>query len=159
MPDSDKKNKPLDPTDWRILELLQTNARMSYSDIAAQVHLTPPAVIKRVQRLEESGIIRGYRVDVDTAHLLDLPISVFIQMTCSRANEKQFQANLPSFPEIMECHLMSSTISYMIRAQISSVTRLTDLLERLGRYGETDSAIVLESLRTHMVYRPDHDSL
>lgn len=153
MSDSRKKSKPLDQTDWEILELLQNNGRISYKDITEQVHLTAPAVIKRVRRLEDTGIIRGYRADVDVAHLLDLPISVFIQMTCNRANETQFQTDLPSFPEITECHLMSSTISYVIRAHVSSVVHLTDLLERLGSYGETDSAIVLESLRTYAVIK------
>jgi Lrp/AsnC family transcriptional regulator, leucine-responsive regulatory protein len=152
MSDSAKKNKPLDSTDWKILELLQTNARMTYSEIASQVHLTAPAVLKRVQRLEENGIIRAYHAEVDVASLLDLPISVFIQMTCSRGNEKKFEVDIQLFPEITECHLMTSTISYVIRAHVSSVKHLHELLERLGRYGETDSAIVLETVRARVVY-------
>ena len=152
MSESTKKNKPLDTTDWRILQLLQTDGRMSYSDMAVQVHLSTPAVSKRVQRLEDAGIIRGYRAEVDAARL-DLPISAFIRMTCSRADEQRFQEDLPGFPEIAECHLMSAAISFVIRAQLSSVAHLHDLLARLGRYGETDSAIVLESLQTDGVYR------
>ena len=155
MSDFTKENKPLDSTDWRILDLLQKNGRMTYSDIAVQVHLSTPAVIKRVRRLEDAGIIRGYRAEVDAARL-NLPVSAFIRLTCSRADEQQFQADLPTFPEITECHLMSAAISFVIRAQLSSVAHLHDLLARLGHYGETDSAIVLESLQTHVLYR-HHD--
>lgn len=152
---STSKNKPLDPTDWQILELLQANARMSYNEIAAHVHLTAPAVIRRVRRLEENGYIRGYRADVDMGKVLDHPISVFIQMVSDRAKEKQLQENLSSFPEIIECHLMSSTIDFVIRAQVSSVEHLNELLARLGEYGETDSAIVLETIRDQSEFKPD----
>lgn len=153
MVDSTKKNKSLDATDWKILELLQINARMAYSEIASQVHLTAPAVMKRIQRLEDTGIIRAYRAELDIATLLDRPISVYIQLTCSRDNEKKFVENLEKFPEILECHLMTSTISYVIHAQASSVEHLHEMLERLGRYGETDSAIVLETVHIRDVYK------
>ena len=156
MAELSNRTKPLDATDWKILELLQNHARMAYSEIASLVHLTAPAVMKRVQRLEETGIIRAYRAEIDLATLLDRPISVFVQMTCRRDNEKKFETDLEQFPEITECHLMTSAISYVIRAQVSSVKHLHGLLERLGSYGETDSAIVLESVRTRYVYNQDH---
>jgi Lrp/AsnC family transcriptional regulator, leucine-responsive regulatory protein len=144
--DQSVKKEPLDDVDVRILTLLLSDGRMSYSDLAARVHLSTPGVIKRIRRMEDSGIIRGYHAEVDLGKI-GLPVSTFIRLTATRANEKRFLEQLPSFPEISECHLMAGDISFVIRASVSSIAHLHELLTRVGQFGETDSAVILESPR------------
>ena len=55
----------LDGVDWALLVELQDNARMSYAELGRRVGLTPPAVIERIRRLEDSGVVTGYRVELD----------------------------------------------------------------------------------------------
>ena len=73
----------LDDKDWQLLELLQENARTSFIDLARKVGLSAPAATERVRRLEEAGVIRGYRADVDPEKL-GFPIAAIIRMSTGR---------------------------------------------------------------------------
>ena len=64
-----ESERVLDETSWRILEILQTDARISWAELGRRVNLSSPAVVERVQRLEAAGIIQGYGVRVNTAKL------------------------------------------------------------------------------------------
>ena len=59
--------RPLDAIDWRILEELQADGRLSYNELGRRVSLSPPAVADRVRRLEDAGVIAGYQARVDPA--------------------------------------------------------------------------------------------
>lgn len=134
-----------DETNGRILELLVADGRLTFSEIARRVHLSTPAVISRVRRLEDAGVIRGYRADVDP-EALGLPITIFVFLTSTRAMEQRLQRDLKELPEVTACHLVSGDISFILRASVESVEHMTEFLERLGRYGEVVTGVVLESL-------------
>ena len=98
----------LDPTDWKILRLLQSDARISNVDLARQVGLSPSPCLNRVRALEQSGYISRYVSLLDPLRV-GLKVSVFIQVTL----EKQIEPALETFerairdrPEVMECYLM-----------------------------------------------------
>jgi DNA-binding Lrp family transcriptional regulator len=76
-----RTERSLDATDWRILEQLQTDGRLSYNELGRRVSLSPPAVAERVRRLEELGVITGYQARVDPARA-GLPLTAFVQMRC-----------------------------------------------------------------------------
>jgi Lrp/AsnC family leucine-responsive transcriptional regulator len=69
-----------DDIDRKLLRELQLDARISYAELGRRVGLTTPAVIERVRKLEDAGIVTGYRVDIDTARI-GLPITAFIRMS------------------------------------------------------------------------------
>ena len=75
-------DKALDSTDWRILDELQRDGRLSYNQLAKRVNLSSPAVAERVRRLEESGVIAGYQAQVDPAKA-GFPLTAFVQMRCT----------------------------------------------------------------------------
>ena len=134
-----------DETNARILQLLVAEGRLTFSEIARRVHLSTPAAISRVRRLERADVIRGYRADVDPG-ALGLPITIFVFLTSTRAMERRLQDGLEDLPEVAECHLVSGDISFILRASVESVDHMTEFLERLGRYGEVVTSVVLESL-------------
>src|SRR5215467_7996811 len=70
----------LDETGWRILQELQQNARLSFSELGQRVGLSSPAVTERVRRMEDAGIITGYHAEVDPARL-GFPVLAIIRMT------------------------------------------------------------------------------
>src|SRR4051794_32907589 len=74
----------IDDTDRTILMLLAENARLSYSELARRVHLSPPALIERVRKLERAGVIRGYYADIDPRKL-GHEIEVFVHLSCTRS--------------------------------------------------------------------------
>ena len=76
-----RTERSLDATDWRLLEELQADGRLSYNELGRRVSLSPPAVAERVRRLEDLGVIVGYQARVDPARA-GLPLTAFVQMRC-----------------------------------------------------------------------------
>lgn len=127
-----------------ILRELQADARTSYSEIGRRVGLSSPAVAERVRKMEESGIIRGYhaRLHPDT---LGQRVTAFITLTTQSRHYPEIFALAQKRKDILECHHISGNESLIIKAASGSITGLDKLVERLGKFGETKTAIVLSS--------------
>jgi Lrp/AsnC family leucine-responsive transcriptional regulator len=141
----------IDEIDWRILAELQGNARTTFSELGRRVSLTPPAVAERVRRLEEAGVIRGFRADLDPARL-GLPITAFVRMRA--ANEttcRELGEHAVDFEEILECHRVTGEDSYIAKVAVRSVAHLEDLIDRLMPYAETITSLVLSAPVTSRV--------
>src|SRR6185312_16306969 len=96
----------LDTTDWKILSLLQADARISNVDLAAKVGLSPSPCLNRVRALEKTGYISRYVTLLD-ALSVGLKVSVFIQVTLERQVEpalEAFERAIRDRPEVMECY-------------------------------------------------------
>ena len=147
----------LDGIDWRILEELQRNARITFSELGRRVSLTPPAVGDRVRRLEEAGVVKGFRADLDHA-MLGLPITAFVRMraanetTCRELGERAHE-----FDEILECHRVTGDDSYIAKVAVRSVGHLEGLIDRLMPYAETITSLVLSAPVTNRVLTPVAD--
>lgn len=140
----------LDETGWRILEELQENARITFSELGRRVALTPPAVAERVRRLEEAGIVRGYRAELDP-QLVGLPVTAFVRITTTGELCATLGSVIGEFPEVLECHRVTGEEAYVAKVVVRSVSHLQDLIDRLMPYGETITSIVLSSPVTHRV--------
>ena len=106
-----------DRSDRAILEALQRNGRISNVELAAAVHLSESACLRRVRQLEESGVIGGYAMLVDQAKV-GYPTDVFVQISLNRQQGEdlaRFEAAVSAVPEIMECHLMTGDADYLLR--------------------------------------------
>ncbi|UTW51397.1 Lrp/AsnC family transcriptional regulator [bacterium SCSIO 12827] len=150
MPDID-----LDAIDRRILTAIQTNARMRNVDLAEAVGLSASPCLRRVKRLEDAGVIRDYVTLVDQ-QAVGLPVSIFISVTLERQVEKaleEFEATIRSWPEVMECYLMTGDADYLLRvvtADLSAYERF--LMDRLTRVTGVASIKSSFSLK-QVVYR------
>jgi DNA-binding Lrp family transcriptional regulator len=119
-------NHQIDATDLRILEELQLNARITNTDLASRVHLSPSPCLTRVRALEESGLISRYVTLLDP-YELGLSVSVFIQITLERQVERAlevFEDAVQDSPEVMECYLMTGDADYLIRVVVADVQAL-----------------------------------
>jgi Lrp/AsnC family leucine-responsive transcriptional regulator len=144
----------LDDVGWRILHLLQENARLSYTELGREVGLTSRAVAERVRRLEETGIITGYRAELDVSKI-GLPLTAFIRIaTSGEGKYEQVLALVRDRPEVLECHRVTGTDSYFIKVLVSSVQHLEEFLVRLVPYGQPTTSVVLSSPVTHRVLGP-----
>ena len=146
------RDRSLDDVSWRLLEELQANARLSYSELGRRVGLTAPAVAERIRRLEEAGIIVGYHAELNLARL-GLPLQVIIRLTAPEGKCALFAAAAQDFPEILECHRVTGTDSYVLRACLASVPHLEQLLNRLAQHGGTMTSVVLSTPVAHRVVR------
>lgn len=145
----------LDETGWKILTELQDNARISFSELGRRVALTPPAVADRVRRMEEAGLIGGYRAHPDLGKV-GLPITVFIRWTAIGNDCAHLGEVAKDIPEIIECHRVTGEASYVVKAAVRTVEHLQDLIDRLMPYGETKTSVVLSSPVMHRAVGPEH---
>lgn len=107
----------LDKTDRKILNLLQADGRITNAALAEKVNLSTSACLRRVQRLEESGIIEGY-VMLIRQEAVGKPTSIFVEISLGSQSEESldaFEAAVKTCPEIMECFLMAGNSDYLIR--------------------------------------------
>ena len=121
----------LDATDRRILAALQRDGRMTNADLADKVNLSASACHRRVQRLEEEGVIRGYVALLDPRKV-ELPTTVFVEITLSgQADEllEAFERAVRTIPNVLECNLMAGSADYLLKV----VARDTDDFARIHR--------------------------
>ncbi|SMX22997.1 Leucine-responsive regulatory protein [Boseongicola aestuarii] len=121
----------LDATDARILTVLQRKGRISNADLSEEVHLSASACHRRVQRLEDAGIIRDYVALLDPRKL-GRPTVVFVEITLSgQADEvlDAFEREVRLIPDVLECHLMAGTADYLLKV----IARDTEDFARIHR--------------------------
>ncbi|WP_378946073.1 Lrp/AsnC family transcriptional regulator [Mesorhizobium sp. ANAO-SY3R2] len=112
----------LDAIDRAIVRALRANARVSNAKLAAEVGLSPSACLRRVQLLEQQGVIRGYTAIVGSA-VADEGIAVIVQITLERQTEEyfnRFELAVRRHPEIKECYLMTGGSDYFLRVEVES---------------------------------------
>lgn len=107
----------LDPTDRRILSVLQRKGRISNADLSEEVNLSPSACHRRVQRLEDEGYVREYVALLDMRKM-GLPTLVFVEITLSGQADDlldAFEKAVSRIPDVLECHLMAGTADYILK--------------------------------------------
>jgi Lrp/AsnC family transcriptional regulator, leucine-responsive regulatory protein len=136
----------MDTIAWKIVEELQQDARLSWAELGRRVGLTTPAVAERVQRLEKLGVIRGFHADINLERL-GMPILIFVRlsMTGPETLVRAFQLDVKTWEEVFECHRVTGSDSFIVKARVVSVEHLERLLDRLGHFGTTSTATVLSS--------------
>lgn len=134
----------IDDIDRKILKELQEDARISYAELGRRVGLTTPAVIERVRKLEDAGIITGYRAEIDTAKT-GLPITAFIRMSISGVDYSHIIEVAEGSREVLECHRGTGGDSFIMKVAVASVEHLQEIIDRLVPYGITTTTIVLSS--------------
>ena len=127
----------IDDTDKQILRLLQTQARMSITELAERVNLSATPCARRIKRLEEAGIITGYHTQTD-AQKLGYPLAVFIAISMDRHTADRFELfeeKIQSFEEVVSCSIVTGrTEDYLIKVRVRDMAHYEEfLLHRLNR--------------------------
>jgi Lrp/AsnC family leucine-responsive transcriptional regulator len=131
----------LDSTNRRILVELERDARLSMAELGRRVNLSAPAVAERVQRLEQSGVITGYRAEIDPK-AVGYPIAAVVRV---RPGSRQLQ-RIPELaretPEVVECYRITGEDCFLLKLHLRSIDDLEDVLDRFTPYGQTTTSIV-----------------
>ena len=136
----------LDRISWKIIEELQQDGRLSWAELGRRVGLTTPAVAERVYRLEKLGVIRGFHADISLERL-GMPIQIFVRLSVAgpETTVRAFQQQVKKWMEVLECHRVTGSDSFIVKARVVSVMHLERLLDKLGHFGSTSTATVLSS--------------
>jgi Lrp/AsnC family transcriptional regulator, leucine-responsive regulatory protein len=145
----------LDKTSWVILACLQENARASFADIGREVGMSAPAVAERMAKLEEAGIIQGYRIDVDYEKT-GFALKAFITFTAHSGKFMSFLNYISRLDEVLECHRVTGNFCIFLKVIVQNSGHLQQLLTSMMEYGETTTSIILSSPITHRVFNKHH---
>ena len=116
----------IDSIDTHILDIIQTNARVSNAEIARQVGLAPSAVLERMRKMEERGVIRGYHTDIDP-RALDFGLTAFVAVRTSECGTADDA--LAEIPEVLEMHDVAGEDSYLLKVRAKNAEDLGRLLK------------------------------
>lgn len=144
---------PLDSLNWKILEALQQNARMSFSEIGRKVGLTSPAVAERIKKMEDKGIIKGYKVQVSynkTGHQLKAIITLKVFM----GRLKPFLDKVKDFREVINCYRITGNENIILEVVLYDQAHLEVFIDKLITYGETRTHIVLSNVVEQAPVKP-----
>ena len=133
-----------DDTDLRLLEELQQDARLSLAELGRRVGLSSPAVADRLRRLEDEGVIRGYRAEIDPrklgytlgVHLRIRPNPRTIEVVADVARQSG---------EVVECHRVTGDDCFVMTAYVRDVEHLEELIDRFTPHGQTTTSIMQSS--------------
>jgi len=141
----------VDRTERSILALIQADAALSIGEVADRVGISKSACWRRIQKLEEEGVIQG-RVTLLNAAALDLPLTEFITIKTNQHNEKwarNFKAVVADIPGMLEVHRMGGEIDYLIKAVVKDMPGYDKLYQQLIRADLFDvtSSFVMEEIK------------
>lgn len=144
----------MDAIDLVLVDLLQTNARLSYAKLARQVGLSAPAVHERVGKLESNGVIRGYRAEV-APEAVGLGVTALIGIVQdSGGDTDDVLATFRGMPEIESCYFMAGVESFLLKARVGTIAELEQLIVRLNRTAGVASTRTGIALSTKWENRP-----
>jgi Lrp/AsnC family transcriptional regulator, leucine-responsive regulatory protein len=134
----------LDDVNRQLLRELQENPRITMSALARRVGMSAPAVTERVQRLERSGVIAGYRVDIDPA-ALGMPVAAFARIRPVPGQLPKIAALAKGMPEVSECHRITGEDCFLVKVHAPTIDGLEQILDRFLVHGNTVTSIVVAS--------------
>lgn len=143
----------VDHLDIRLVELLQLNGRISLSELSKKLSLSRPSVAERLKRLQEKGIIEGFSARVAPT-AVGRGVIAIVQLSELRVPHFEFERWIVKDTDIMECHRVTGTTSYYMKAAITGMDQLTALVDRLIPYGTVNTSIVLASPVTYRCMLP-----
>lgn len=135
----------MEALDAQILGLLARDGRMSYTDIGKATGLSTSAAQQRVRRLEQRGVITGYRAMVDPAALGKL-LTAFISVTTNDpTQDTDLPEHLSELPEVVSCYSVAGRASYLVMAQVETPSDLERVLTEIRQRGHanTETQLVL----------------
>jgi Lrp/AsnC family leucine-responsive transcriptional regulator len=132
----------LDDVNVRLLAELSADPRSSASELARRVGMSAPAVRERVARLEEAGVIRGYRLEIDPA-AIGLPVAAWVRLRPGLGQLPKIAELAARTPEVSECHRISGEDCFLLKVHVASIEALEAVLDQFLMHGQTTSSFIV----------------
>lgn len=127
-----------------ILKLLQRNPRMSIAELARKIGMSNPAARERVRRLEKSGVIAGYRLELNPK-AAGHDITAFVRIRPLPGHLPKVSKLAQQLPEVVECHRVTGEDCFILKVHLPEIASLDRVLDRFLAHGQTTTSIVQSS--------------
>ena len=137
--------RKLDETDRKIIEILQEDGRISIKDLGKLIGLTSPAVSERIKRLENRGIISGYKAIINP-DALGRNIKAFIHISLPGSQSyAEFLESAKNDPRIVECHHITGDDCSLLKVLVSDMQELENVIDSIKKIGSTKTSLILST--------------
>ena len=135
----------MDSIDYRIIEILLKDGRLSMKELAKMVALSAPSVAERVRRLEESKVITGYKAMINYEKI-GKTINVLINVDMNVQKSKKFMEFIKTEDSIIECNHVTGPYCKILKARLEDMESLEKIIEQIQVFGNTETYIILSSV-------------
>ena len=137
-------NRSSEATNIALLRELQEDARLSLAELGRRVGLSSPAVADRLERLEETGVITGYRAEIDP-RALGYELAVVLRIRPAPRELPKVADLARTTPEVVECHRITGEDCFFMKLHVRDVEHLEEVIDRFAVYGQTTTSIMQSS--------------
>jgi Lrp/AsnC family transcriptional regulator, leucine-responsive regulatory protein len=130
-----------DTRNLALLRFMCDNPRITISELARRIEMSAPAVRERVLKLEEAGVIRGFRVELDPS-ALGFPVAAFVRVRPMPGQLPKIAALAKRLPQVVECHRVTGEDCFIMKVHFERLEVLDQLLDQFLAYGQTTTSIV-----------------
>lgn len=148
----------MDSKDRQIVRVLQVDGRMTNQELADRVNLSPSPCLRRLRRLEKSGVILGYSVDVDS-QAYGLPVTVFVRVKLEKHSEDvvvRFEDHIRKAANVLECYVMTGSSDYLLKVVIEDLARYEDFVRQylhpIGSIASIDTSFAYGVIKKTAVF-------
>ncbi|HYW83780.1 MAG TPA: Lrp/AsnC family transcriptional regulator [Spirochaetia bacterium] len=134
----------MDAVNARLLSELQLDPRLAMAELGRRIGMSSPAVAERIRRLEELGVIRGYRLDLDPA-ALGLPVAAYVRIRPNPGQLSKITELARQIEEVVECHRVTGEDCFVLKVHMPSIDQLDRLLDLFLAHGSTTTSIIQSS--------------
>ncbi|GAB1858025.1 Lrp/AsnC family transcriptional regulator [Flavobacteriaceae bacterium MHTCC 0001] len=143
-----------DNFDWKIIKLLQENARLSYAQIGREIGLSPSATAERVQRLEDAEVLTRY-ISIINHKKVGYSLYAYITLSFKEYTDYQkFLGEVHTFPEIVDCSRITGNDCLIMKVVLIDNTHLENVVNRLAIHGSPSTSVVLSDIVTYGALKP-----
>lgn len=142
----------LDEYDYKILQILNENSRLSYAEIGRKISLSQSATKERVLNLVENGVIKQFSVDIDFTKL-GYGLKVVMSLKFKNDEFKTFLNNLSRFPEIISCKRITGEYCLVAECILADSSHLENLIDRLIPYGTPTTSVQLSEVKVDHFFK------
>ena len=135
----------MDALNWKILKCLQENARQSNAEIGRIVGISSPAVSERIKKMEDLGVINGYKTIV-SSYEVGYQLKAIITIRAFMGKLKPFLTKVKSFDEVLNCYRITGNENFVLEVMLKNQKHLEQFIDQLISYGETKTQIVLSNV-------------
>lgn len=130
-----------DERNLALIRLLQAEPRLGTAELARRIGMSAPAVRERLLRLEEAGVVRGWRLELEPA-ALGYPLTVFVRIRPMPGQVPKVAELARAMPQVAECHRITGEDCFILKVHVEAIETLDRLLDRFLAHGQTTTSIV-----------------
>lgn len=134
----------LDPINLRLLVELRGDPRLTMAELGRRIGMSSPAVAERVRRLEDAGVIAGYRLELNPA-ALGLPLAAYVRIRPDPGQLPRVAELAQQIPEVVECHRITGEDCFILKVHFPAMDQLDRILDRFLAFGSTTTSIIQSS--------------